>query len=100
MGRDGDLVRGKLEPSRKPSFESRGRKGADGRVVAKTHVTANEIGTDSRKRVSLLTMEDTSGRRERLLFTERRRKRPRLPGRARHAKAPAQDDWERQGCQR
>jgi len=79
MGGDGDLAHGDFGHR---ESEARGTAGerAPRANSSRKHVSAFEIGTDPRVRVGASTMEGTSGRRDRSIFTEGRRTRPRQTG--------------------
>jgi len=88
VGRDGGLARSNLRHRESAAGGAASEGMARAGVVAETHVTASR----SRKRLTHVrgrppAMEGTSGRRERLIFTEGRRKRPRRPGETHHATA-------------
>lgn len=76
-GRDGGLARSNLRHGESQAGGAAGEGAARAGIVAETHVTASR----NRNRLTHVrgcppAMEGTSGRRERLIFTERRRKRP------------------------
>jgi len=91
VGRDGDLARSNLRRSESLAVGAAGEVVARAGFVAETHVTASR----NRKRLTHErgcppAVEGISGRTERLIFTEGRRKRPRQPGEARRATARRQ----------
>jgi hypothetical protein len=91
VGRDGDLARSNLRRSESLAVGAAGEVVARAGFVAETHVTASR----NRKRLTRVrgrppAVEGISGRTERLIFTEGRRKRPRQPGEARRATARRQ----------
>jgi len=88
VGRDGDLARSNLRQRESAAGGAAGEGMARAGFVAETHVTASR----NRKRLTRArgrppAVEGTSGRRERLIFTEGRRKRPWQPGETRRATA-------------
>jgi len=88
VGRDGGLARSNLRHRESGVGGAAGEGMARAGFVAETHVTASR----NRKRLTRVrgcppAVEGTSGRTERLIFTEGRRKRPRQPGETHRATA-------------
>jgi len=91
VGRDGDLARSNLRESESGTVGAAGEEVARAGFVAETHVTASR----NRKRLTRVrgcppAVEGISGRTERLIFTEGRRKRPWQPEESRRATARRQ----------
>jgi len=87
-GGDGGLARSNLRQGESTAGGAAGEGMARAGFVAETHVTASR----NRKRLTRVrgrppAMEGTSGRTERLIFTEGRGKRPRRPGETHRATA-------------
>jgi len=80
-GRDGGLARSNLRQGESRVGGAAGEGAARAGIVAETHVTASRSRNRlTHERGCPPAMEGISGRRERLIFTEGRRKRPRHPG--------------------